>query len=58
MVCANSIVNPFVYAIKYHEFQQRIKELFKRKLAQEDDIASVSTVLTSLQRNDNRQKLK
>ena len=30
MVCVNSIINPFVYAIQYHEFQQRIKELFFR----------------------------
>ena len=28
MVCANSAVNPFVYVIQYHEFQQRMKEIF------------------------------
>ena len=27
MVCANSVVNPFVYAIQYHEFQQRMREI-------------------------------
>ena len=31
MVCANSIVNPFVYAIQYHEFQKRVKQLFGRQ---------------------------
>ena len=64
MVCANLIVNPFVYAIQYHEFQLRIKDLFKRKPAQEDNFASVSTMSTSLQTNnecktnDNRHKFK
>ena len=27
MVCVNSVINPFVYAIQYHEFQQRVKEI-------------------------------
>ena len=62
MVCANSIVNPFVYAIQYHEFQQRIRELFKGKPDQLNNFASVSTGSTSLQTNNgcetenNRQK--
>ena len=44
MVCANSIVNPFVYAIQYHEFQQRVKELFSRD---SDNVETSSTVRTT-----------
>ena len=53
MVCVNSIVNPFVYAIQYHEFQQRIKELFLRKSDEVDNInvSSERTDSTSLQTN-------
>ena len=31
MVCANSIVNPFVYAIQYDEFKNRVREIFCEK---------------------------
>ena len=31
MVCANSVVNPFVYVIQYHEFQDRMKEMICSK---------------------------
>ena len=48
MVCANSIVNPFVYAIQYHEFQQRIKEVFFCKPDQLDITTSKNTVSTSV----------
>ena len=37
MLYVNSIVNPFVYAIQYHEFQERIKELFLGKPAELDN---------------------
>ena len=48
MVCANSIVNPFVYAIQYHEFQQRIKELFLRKSKEANNVTSELTESTSV----------
>ena len=46
MVCVNSIVNPFVYVIQYHEFQRRAKEIFcgKGKRPDETDSVSVKTV--------------
>ena len=48
MVCANSIVNPFVYAIQYHEFQQRIEELFVRKSDEGNNLTSEGTEATSV----------
>ena len=48
MVCANSIVNPFVYVIQYHEFQDRTKEIFckKRKPLTEPIVSKVDTDVT------------
>ena len=45
MVCANCIVNPFVYVIQYHEFQNRMKEIFcrKQKPLEERDTGPVMT---------------
>ena len=46
MVCANSVVNPFVYAIQYHEFQQRIKEMICSKKQLLPELDSTSHIIT------------
>ena len=48
MVCANSIVNPFVYVIQYHEFQKRTKEVFCEKRKQFTGVTTVSTTTTDV----------
>ena len=41
MVCLNSVINPFVYAIQYNEFQQRMKEILcSKNLSHEFDSSS------------------
>ena len=44
MVCVNSIVNPFVYVIQYHEFQNRTKEMFCGQQKQLGESANVSVI--------------
>ena len=46
MVCVNSIINPFVYVIQYHEFQNRTKEIFCGKKKGFGESGSVSTAMT------------
>ena len=50
MVCANCIVNPFVYVIQYHEFQNRMKEIFcgKQKPLEEQGTGPVVTTDTAM----------
>ena len=52
MVCVNSIVNPFVYVIQYHEFQNRTKEMFiicgREKQSRQPGTASVTTTDISI----------
>ena len=48
MVCANSIVNPFVYVIQYHEFQNRTKEIFCEKQKQLTEGSTSTTVATDV----------
>ena len=52
LVCVNSIVNPFVYVIQYHEFQNRTKEMFiicgREKQSRQPRIASVTTTDISI----------
>ena len=42
MVCANSVVNPFVYAIQYDEFKNRVIEILCGKLHSSEGSVSVS----------------
>ena len=51
MVGMNSVVNSFVYAIQYHEFQQRTKEMFCRKLDEVDSSVSEGTVSKTIKTN-------
>ena len=51
MVGVNSVVNPFVYAIQYHEFQHRTKEMFCRKSDQVDSSVSEGTLASSVREN-------
>ena len=46
MVCVNCIVNPFVYVVQYHEFQDRMKEIFCGKKRQLRESGTGSTVTT------------
>ena len=46
MACVNSIINPFVYVIQYHEFQNRTKEIFCGKKKEFGESGSVSTAMT------------
>ena len=52
MVCVNSIVNPFVYVIQYHEFQNRTKKIFifcgREKQFRQPGTASVTTIDISI----------
>ena len=52
MICVNSIVNPFVYAIQYHEFQQRVKEMFYSKPDKVQDVESVKTAESTVKTNE------
>ena len=46
IVCANSVVNPFVYVIQYHEFQQRMKEIFCSKRYSSEYETNTATTTT------------
>ena len=48
MVCVNSIVNPFVYAIQYHEFQNRTREIFCVGKNQPKELSVASTKSTDI----------
>ncbi len=55
MVCANAIVNPFVYAIQYHEFQQHVQHLLGcGRSAEEDTSLATNSVALDKRKPEKR----